>query len=103
VLLRSDMFQNEGDVEYAGEKIGAGFLVVRVSWFEFAGTVEVGAGTNKSTVRRYRLLHGERVLSTSVLMRVAPIQLSRQRKNSKVIEHCLDEAEERRIEDSLFL
>ena len=62
------MYENEVDVEYPGEKINAGFHVVRVQWFEFAGNVDVGTREEPNQLRHYRLLSGERLLSTTVLM-----------------------------------
>lgn len=102
VLLRSEMYENEVDVEYPGEKINAGFHVVRVQWFEFAGNVDVGTRDEPNQVRHYRLLRGERLLSTTVLMRLEPVKWLSTRESKKKA-YCLPQEEERRIEDSLYL
>ena len=96
------MYENEVDVEYPGKKINAGFCVVRVQWFEFAGNVDVWTREEPNQVRHYRLLSGERLLSTTVLMRLEPVKwLSTRESKNKA--YCLPQEEERRIEDSLYL
>ena len=89
----SACYENEEETTFAGEIIGAGFLVVRIQWFEFMGSstrfyaqeragVARGVRTGPSRpserdmedVRSFRLLPEEHLIATSAFARIGPVK-----------------------------